>query len=152
MFLLRKHRLEEILLFLLLSLKDFRFFELIVMFLAADLAAINQLWVKEWKVYRFQKILWCVMANFGKKLRWLVKWVLRSSNSLATRPRYFTSLILSTRCQFILKLRCLVILQLRYLVVYLALDFGLNKIISVLLAFKDILFALSQVFRTFRLD
>ena len=45
-----------------------------------------------------------------------------SRNSLTTRPRYFTSLILSICWPLIVKLRCLVIF---------ARDFCLNKIISV---------------------
>ena len=52
--LLREDRWEEILLFLLLSLEVFVFFfELITMLLASDLAAINQVSVKEQKVYIF---------------------------------------------------------------------------------------------------
>ena len=95
---------------------------------------------------RFCEVWWRILeskpiARLSFFFRW-VKWVLHSRNLLTTRLRYFTSLILSTRWPLILKFRCLAIL---------AWDFGLNKIISVLLAFNDILFALSQVFRSFRL-
>ena len=52
--LLREDRWEEILLFLLVSLEVFVFFfELITMLLAPDLGAINQVSVKEQKVYIF---------------------------------------------------------------------------------------------------
>ena len=54
---------------------------------------------------------------------------------------YLFSLILPIYWLLILKLRCLVILDW---------DFGLNNIISVLLAFNDILFALSQMFSSFK--
>ena len=56
-------------------------------------------------------------------------------------PRYLTSLIRPIYWALIQKLRCLVMLDW---------DFGLNNKISVLLAFNDILFALSQMFSSFK--
>ena len=96
---------------------------------------------------RFFDVWWRILesklkARFSFFFKW-VKWVLHSRNSLTTRPRYFTLLIFSICWPLILKLRCLAIFAWP--------DFGLNKIISALLAFKDILLALSQVFRSFRL-
>ena len=56
-------------------------------------------------------------------------------------PRYLTSLILLIYWLLILKLRCLVMLDW---------DFDQNNIISVLLTFNGILFALSQMFSSFK--
>ena len=67
--------------------------------------------------------------------------MLQLRNSFKISPRYLTSLILSIYWPLILKLRCLVMLDW---------DFGLNNIISALLAFNDILFALSQMVNSFK--
>ena len=67
--------------------------------------------------------------------------MLQLRNLFKISPRYLTLLILSIYWPLILKLRCLLMLDW---------DFGLNNIISVLLAFNDIIFALSQMFNSFK--
>ena len=64
--------------------------------------------------------------------------MLQLRNSFKISLRYLNSLILLIYWPLILKLRCSVMLNW---------DFGLNNIISLLLAFNNILFALSQMFR-----
>ena len=66
--------------------------------------------------------------------------MLQLRNSFEVSPRYLTSLIPPIYWPLILKLMCLVMLNWH---------FDLNNIISVLLAFNDTLFALSQMFSSF---
>ena len=71
---------------------------------------------------------------------WL-KYKSQSTCSLILKPRYLTCAFRGIYWPLILKFRCFVMLLL---------DLGLNSKISVLLVFKDILFALSHVVRSFK--
>ena len=68
-------------------------------------------------------------------------YISQSNCSFSLRPNYMTCIFRGINFPLILKFRCFVMFLL---------DLGLNSKISVLLIFKDILFAISHVLRSFK--